>query len=480
MAGDALALAQEQVHTLDLLGIECLGVALQVVVQRGLVGNQGGFVELDRQAEEQREIGFHLGVRRTTQGHRLGGIPQARIEGRLDQVAVGRPARAGHRAEHRVGGRDALVAEHQGIEHALADVGKGAPAAGHLHCAAGWPHGLGRGRGVVEGQADLGCDRRLVGRGDEDAGIRVAVAEGRETVEHEIGPAVPEVAQVEHRVDHRRRVAPGTAPHVDATDLEDAVGLLCALVEARLLGPNVVGIEHALGADHIVRGIEDRRIAVQRVGQHVGGEIGFLQGVVGATLAPGEGRIRGHIAGNTGGRERLVEDRGHVGIGVGLPRVDLVVLAVVGAGVEVARRAGGIAIAADVHVPEQGLAQAHGRGAVDDVVGHQVDLAPAFGAGGVGRQHAAQGLQGGDFQRRVFDGRFFGFGRFRGLGRLGLRFGGGKGRAGGQNCYHQAASNCTGQAERTKKVQGFNHDDALDCKSDCRGSGCPCAGGAPG
>ncbi|MNP01708.1 hypothetical protein D3C76_935330 [compost metagenome] len=203
------------------------------------------------------------------------------------------------------------------------------------------------------------------------------------------------------------------------------------LVETRLLGPDVVGVKHTLGADHVVGRVQNRRVAVQWVGQHVGGKVGFLERVVGGAFAARECGVRRHVTRNTGGSKRLGEDRGNVGVGVGLARVDLVVFAVVGAGMEVAGRAGGIAIAADVHVPEQGLAQAHCCRAVDDVVAHQVNLAPAFGTGRVGWQHTAQGLQGRDFQGGVFDGRLFGFGRFRGLRCLYFRFGSGKGIAAG-------------------------------------------------
>ncbi|MNL07234.1 hypothetical protein D3C87_1279060 [compost metagenome] len=74
---------------------------------------------------------------------------------------------------------------------------------------------------------------------------------------------------------------------------------------------------------------------------------------------------------------------------MGLARVDLVGGPVIDAGVVVAGCASSVAVAADLHVPEQGLAQQDRCRAIEHVIGHQVDLAPAFGTGRVRRHHAA-------------------------------------------------------------------------------------------
>ncbi|MNL07235.1 hypothetical protein D3C87_1279070 [compost metagenome] len=120
-------------------------------------------------------------------------------------------------------------------------------------------------RSIVERQPHLEGHAAVVLR-YIDPGIGVTVAEGREAVEHVVRPAIPEIAHVERGVDHRRRVAPGAAAHIDATDLKDSVRLLRAFVEARLVGFDEVGVEHALGTDHVVGGIDDRRISIQRIG----------------------------------------------------------------------------------------------------------------------------------------------------------------------------------------------------------------------
>jgi hypothetical protein len=181
--------------------------------------------------------------------------------------------------------------EHQLIEHAPADVGEGAAAAGHFHRAARRAHRLRGGRSVVERQPDFaGHGAALAGHVNPCIGI--AIAERRETVEHVVRPAIPEIAHVERRVDHRRRVTPGAAAHVDAADLENAVGLLGAFVETRLIGFDEVGVEHALGADHVIARIDDRRVALQWIAQHMGREVGFLQRVVRPALAAGQASRR--------------------------------------------------------------------------------------------------------------------------------------------------------------------------------------------
>ncbi|MNI26187.1 hypothetical protein D3C73_798740 [compost metagenome] len=110
------------------------------------------------------------------------------------------------------------------------------------------------------------------------------------------------------------------------------------------------------------------------------GEIGFFQRVVRAALATGQRPVGCHVTGNVGCGERFVEYRGHVGIGVRLARVDLIGNPMIDPGVKVAGRARRGAITADLHVPEQRLAQQDCGTAIEDVIGHQVDFASALGA----------------------------------------------------------------------------------------------------
>src|SRR5207253_1211213 len=150
MAFNALALASENTHASDLLGIQCLTITVQVVIQRRLIRDQGGFVHLDREPEEEWEIGLHLAIRRAAQRNLLSRVPQPWLEDLLDHVTVGGSVCAGESAQYRIGWGDLLLGEQLPVEHASADVREGAPAAGHFDCAAGRSYGLRGGRGIVE------------------------------------------------------------------------------------------------------------------------------------------------------------------------------------------------------------------------------------------------------------------------------------------------------------------------------------------
>lgn len=68
----------------------------------------------------------------------------------------------------------------------------------------------------IEGHGCLPGVRRIVGAVEERVGI--AIAERVHAVEQVLSPQAPEVAMVEDRVDHRRRVARLDAANVGLSD----------------------------------------------------------------------------------------------------------------------------------------------------------------------------------------------------------------------------------------------------------------------
>ena len=113
---------------------------------------------------------------------------------------------------------------------APADVRERPPVRRHLEPVRRRTDGLrGEARVVQANLHPLGAQRIL---GAVDERVRVAVAERVHAVEQVLGPQVPEVAMVEDRVDHRRRVA-----RLDATD----VGPPAALSYAKAIGVGPAG-----------------------------------------------------------------------------------------------------------------------------------------------------------------------------------------------------------------------------------------------
>ena len=245
MACDALARAGEDGHAGLLVRTQGCGVAFQEPVDAGVVGDQGGLVELDRQPEEEREVGLHLvearighhglarlrnqrharvlliGHHDTAERDRARGHPVSRVEGLLDQGVV-RDQEAwgawdqeapGQWAQHAVVRRHHLLGQwhHARRQQLVADLREGAVSAGHLERAARRPHRL----GGQAPQRNLYVDLLQL-HADQlpDVVVRVPIPEGVGAVEVVVGPPVPEVAEVIDGVDHGRRVARFDPSHV--------------------------------------------------------------------------------------------------------------------------------------------------------------------------------------------------------------------------------------------------------------------------
>src|SRR6266581_5668686 len=141
------------------------------------------------------------------------------------------------------------------VEQLLAYLGEAAPIEGHLERASGRPYGLG-------GQARKGDAHALLcwRCADRSAGIHpdtrigVRVPEGTGAVEDAVGPAVPEVREVEDRVDNGRSIARLDAAGVGAAHVEHRVGYGTALLDRsdqRLA--DVGGVVHPRRGDDVDR-----------------------------------------------------------------------------------------------------------------------------------------------------------------------------------------------------------------------------------
>src|SRR5206468_13050369 len=106
--------------------------------------------------------------------------------------------------------------------------------------------------------------------------------------------AVPELAEVEDRVDGRGRVAPGGPAHVDGAEVDRAVGrgerlrVQRVAVEDRPEGRG----DDALRADDVLAVRDDRRGRVVGVGQAVEREVGGGQLRVGSLHREAGGAVR--------------------------------------------------------------------------------------------------------------------------------------------------------------------------------------------
>ena len=308
MATGAPAVPLEHGEPEPLLGVEGAGVPVQERVVARLVRDLRRPVEHDGQPPVQGEVVLHD---REAVHHRAR-VPPRRIERGPDQRRVGgveaEAREPGERAQHAVGGVHELLAERPEREELAAELGEAPPRARHLDAIVRRPDFLGRQASVGEG--DLDRCRHAVGHA-QDPGGWVGRSRGVHAVEDVVRAAVPEVPEVEDRVD-----AEGRVPACDLAIVAEraAENRPAAVHGAGEVQADEVPLEHALGADHIIDG---------------DGEVGGRQGAA---------------------RRHCLEDS----VGARVDRVDG---AVVRARVEVARGAGLHAVAARLCLPEERLAQ---------------------------------------------------------------------------------------------------------------------------
>ena len=369
----------------------CSGSSARVVsrhepIERSPLRDQGQLVHLDGEAEEQREVGLHLGVEAvdSVDADLLLGVPVPRQEGLLDELGVANPqtwaAAPREPPEHAVLRMHELASKRAEAEELTADSREGPIDERHFLAVHRRPDRLGSQARV--GDANLGSDQgaAIV---DEDPRVSVQGAEDADPVEEVVGSPVQEVRVIEHRVDDRRGVPWLDPPRVHAGHAEDLVEIGLPQVEgARRVHPLEPGAEDPLRRCHVVRVVKNLpplMVVLFRVREGVERKVGLLQRVVGAATGAGAGRT-----------EEVLLGRLHVPE----PRVQLVLDPVVGEGVKVARAAG-LTVAAGLHVPEQRLAEPD-RGLLGGRAGFQelgeiVDL---------GDRHLRQGVESGGPGRR--------------------------------------------------------------------------------
>ena len=173
----------------------------------------------------------------------------------------------------------------------------------------------------------------------QHARVEVGVTKRATAVEAPIGAAIPETPDVEHRVHHRRHVAAGDAARVEPGDVEaqrvEHAG------ESRVAGAtrhDVLELArvHALRAAHIVPAAHARRSPVVGIRELVERELGRREGVI---------------------RAAHIECRVRAGI-------QLIHLAGIRAGLEVAGGARHASITGRLRVPEECLSERNGGGPV--------------------------------------------------------------------------------------------------------------------
>jgi len=190
--------------------------------------------------------------------------------------------------------------------------------------------------------ADLDA-RRLAGlRVDApDASGRVDRPKRIHAVEPCVRAAIPELADIEDGVDDRRRMAPGHLAELLALRREDGLGHVAADLLARCIEADEVAAQDAGTSRDVIDAALPRAEAVRWIRE----------------LRQREQRRWCARAGRDARREAAVRTR-----------MEDVVHPRIGAGVMVACRAGGLAVAPETDIPEQRLAEADGGVAIGDIL----------------------------------------------------------------------------------------------------------------
>src|SRR5712691_8240885 len=109
----------------------------------------------------------------------------------------------------------------------------------------------------------------------------VAEPEGIDTIKNVVGPSIPEVADVEYRIDRGWRLAwlhfaRGIGPGVEDRRIRGPTVLLCSAAD---VGDEATS-EGALGGHHVIRLKDNGRIAIQRVNELVKREVPRNDGII--------------------------------------------------------------------------------------------------------------------------------------------------------------------------------------------------------
>ena len=232
MASGAVALAVENLHPAFLLRRQRTLITIHVAIERSLLGNQRRLVQQDGHTEVEREVQFKV-IPFTGDGGRVRSVamsltvdrnparmvPEFRTERSPDQlpIAHGKPSGADllvaserQRSQHAVRRIHPLLHHRHCIQKAPSDLRPGTSGMGHFHAAQHGTDRLGSQAGV--GQPDPAQTQLVTGIIPIGRSLPVAGAPRRPTVEDLVRPTIPEVADVEDRVDDRRTMPPGRLP----------------------------------------------------------------------------------------------------------------------------------------------------------------------------------------------------------------------------------------------------------------------------
>src|SRR5262249_51688656 len=169
--------------------------------------------------------------------------------------------------EYTVVGMHVLGSERQPCQQLMTEVGEGLIGAGHLEVAEGWSNGL-RCQAAID-KCDWLRDDPLRRR-YQNMRVGVPESEGIGAIKDVVGPAIPEVADVEHRIDRAWRLswlhfARGIGPGVEDGRIRGPTVLLVAAAD---VGDKATS-KGALGGHHVIRLKNNGRITIQRVGELV-------------------------------------------------------------------------------------------------------------------------------------------------------------------------------------------------------------------
>ena len=89
MAVDALTFIHEDLEAFALIAGECGAVAFEVAIDGSVIGDEGGFVDHNRHAPDEGEIGFRLSVIIAINLDVLTATQPFRFEGIVNELLVG-------------------------------------------------------------------------------------------------------------------------------------------------------------------------------------------------------------------------------------------------------------------------------------------------------------------------------------------------------------------------------------------------------
>ena len=277
MALHTAPLVGEDLQSAQLLDGQC------ALIERRVVRDQGGFIHLDRETPEQREVRFLHRVRIRAGAinpvvdfllvfvHATVRLPPYILEGVLHHLGIRgvQPRPLGVRAtsQHAVGASHHLLSQRHLYlaQHLFAQLQEVATVPGHFGAVVRRADRLGSRAGVID--ADLHLSGNAVDH-LQYACIGVGGGAGVDAVEGFTRTAIPEEAEVVHRIDHRGRLTTGDPAEMRAVQgIERAIRArnVCAVVRTpRVRQADKSALDDARRTDHPA--VRDREVRCRQEG----------------------------------------------------------------------------------------------------------------------------------------------------------------------------------------------------------------------